>query len=137
MLHFSVRRGVQKRERSLVLLKPGYNLIVSCFALLYIGAIPVIIDPGMGLKSLLNCIKRTNPKNLIAIPIARSLALLFNASFSSIKTKISVNSKFEETLNNYSNTEKQKSMILKIMNSRLLCSLPDRLENLKGFVTSI
>ena len=103
---FFRKRGVQKRERSLVLLKPGYNLIVSCFALLYIGAIPVIIDPGMGLKSLLNCIKRTNPKNLIAIPIARSLALLFNASFSSIKTKISVNSKFEETLNNYSNTEK-------------------------------
>ena len=54
---FFRKRGVQKRERSLVLLKPGYDLIVSCFALLYIGAIPVIIDPGMGLRSLLSCIK--------------------------------------------------------------------------------
>ena len=66
---FFRKKGVQKRERSLVLLKPGYDLIVSCFALLYIGAIPVIIDPGMGLRSLL-LHPKNKPKNLITVPVA-------------------------------------------------------------------
>ena len=105
---FFKKRGVQKRERSLVLVKPGYDLIVSCFALLYIGAIPVIIDPGMGLRSLLSCIRRTKPKNLITVPVAGWLAFFFKASFSSIKTKISINSKFEENLKSYSHTEKSE-----------------------------
>ena len=68
VLHFSGKEDPKKRDH-LFWLNQDTSLIVSCFALLYIGAIPVIIDPGMGLKSLLNCIKRTKPKNLLTVPV--------------------------------------------------------------------
>ena len=42
------------------MLKPDrVNCLLLCIT--YLGAIPVIIDPGMGVSSLLNCIKTTNP----------------------------------------------------------------------------
>ena len=62
---FFIKRGINKSDRTLLMVKPGYELIISCFALIYIGAIPVIIDPGMGLKSICSCIKRTQPRVLI------------------------------------------------------------------------
>ena len=62
----------------------------------------------MGLKSLLSCIRRTKPKTLITVPVAGWLAFFSKPSFSSIKTKISINSKFEENLKGYSNTEKSE-----------------------------
>ena len=52
------KKGLRKNDRTLLMVRPGYDLIVCCFALLYIGAIPIIIDPGMGFKSLLKCIKK-------------------------------------------------------------------------------
>lgn len=52
--------GITKGSRVLMLLKPGIPMITSFFALVRIGAIPVVIDPGMGIKkfaTLANCSK--------------------------------------------------------------------------------
>ena len=90
------------------MLKPGYELIVCCFALLYLGAIPVIIDPGMGVSSLINCIKTTKPINLISVPVVRWFSLLFKASFCTLKTKIIINKSFEKKLHINRKYEKPK-----------------------------
>ncbi len=87
---FFKKKGVQRNDRVLLMVKPGYELIICCFALLFIGAIPIIIDPGMGLKSLLKCIKRSKPQTLIAIDIGIWISTLFRTTFSSLRLKIRI-----------------------------------------------
>ena len=42
--------GVVRGDRTLVMVRQGLPLIASAFALFRLGAVPVIIDPGLGLK---------------------------------------------------------------------------------------
>ena len=88
------KRGVQKKDRTLLMVRPGYELIVCCFALFYIGAIPIIIDPGMGIKSLLKCIRKSNATNLIGIGIAVWMSSFFKGSFKALQRKVLVNKDF-------------------------------------------
>ena len=59
---FFLSKGIKKGDRSLLMVNPGYELIVYCFALIHIGSIPIIIDPGMGLFHYLNALKDQNLK---------------------------------------------------------------------------
>ena len=88
------KRGVQKKDRTLLMVRPGYELIVCCFALFYIGAIPIIIDHGMGIKSLLKCIRKSNATNLIGIGIAVWMSSFFKGSFKALQRKVLVNKDF-------------------------------------------
>ncbi|MHA1451065.1 MAG: AMP-binding protein, partial [Candidatus Hodarchaeales archaeon] len=46
-----VEYGFRKGQRVLLLVKPGIDLLGIVLALIKMGAVPVIIDPGMGLKA--------------------------------------------------------------------------------------
>ena len=102
------KRGVQKRDRSLLMVKPGYELIVCCFALLYLGAIPIIIDPGMGFRSILNCIKISKPKNLIGIPLVKWASRLFRSTFSTVRLRLTISKGFTKKLTVYSSINMPK-----------------------------
>ena len=52
-------RGIGKGDKTLLFVQPGYELIILAFALIQLGSVPIIIDPGMGLKSMLACIRST------------------------------------------------------------------------------
>ncbi|MEI6589230.1 MAG: fatty acid CoA ligase family protein [Verrucomicrobiota bacterium] len=82
--------GVKRSDRTLVMVKPGLPLIACVFALFRIGSIPVVIDPGMGIKNFLNCVSHTQPRALVGIPIAQILSRLFIPSFKSVKVRINV-----------------------------------------------
>ena len=43
--------GVGRGTRVLLMARPGLPLIAVCFALFKLGAVPIVIDPGMGLRS--------------------------------------------------------------------------------------
>ena len=49
--------GVSMGDRVLLMVRPGVELIALVFALERIGAVPVLIDPGMGRRALLQCIR--------------------------------------------------------------------------------
>ena len=53
--------GIAKGDQVLLAVKPGFQLILISFSLFFLGAIPIIIDPGMGLNAFLKCIKNTQP----------------------------------------------------------------------------
>jgi acyl-CoA synthetase (AMP-forming)/AMP-acid ligase II len=61
-------RGVARGDRALVMVKPGLPLIASVFALFKIGAVPVIIDPGMGLRNFLVLREALAPKGACRHP---------------------------------------------------------------------
>ncbi|MBC8041491.1 MAG: AMP-binding protein [Opitutaceae bacterium] len=81
-------RGIVRGDRVLVMVKPGLPLIAAAFALFAHGAVPVVIDPGMGLKSFLSCVARSRPRALLGIPLARLISHVFRKPFHTVKVRI-------------------------------------------------
>ncbi len=81
-------RGVQRGDRTLVMVRPGLPLIAAVFALFGLGAVPVVIDPGMGLRSFLACVRRSHPRALVGIPLARVISHVFRGAFGSVAVRV-------------------------------------------------
>lgn len=80
--------GVKRGDRTLVMVRQGLPLIASAFALFRVGAVPVIVDPGMGLKSFLACVARARPRALVGIPLARLVSRVFRPAFRSVEVRV-------------------------------------------------
>lgn len=81
-------RGVRRGDRTLVMVRQGLPLIASVFALFRLGAVPVVIDPGMGLRSFLRCVRHTRPRALLGISLAMVMSRLALRAFSSVNVRI-------------------------------------------------
>ncbi len=92
--------GVCRGDRTLVMVRQGLPLIASAFALFRIGAVPVVIDPGMGLKNFLACVARSRPRALVGIPFARLISHLFRSAFSTVKIRVAASSSLTARLTN-------------------------------------
>jgi acyl-CoA synthetase (AMP-forming)/AMP-acid ligase II len=82
------RRGVQPGDRTLVLVRPGLPLIAAVFALFQMGAPPVVIDPGMGRRAFLECVRRSQPRALLGIPSAWMASWIFRDAFRSVRRRL-------------------------------------------------
>ncbi len=92
--HYFASKGVLRGTRVLLMVKPGLDLIRIVFALFKIGAVPIVIDPGMGLKRFLRCVRHSKPTALIGISAAIWVARVFRPSFRGVDVKLLVDSKF-------------------------------------------
>lgn len=77
--------GIKPGEKALLMLTSGPQLIATAFALFKMGAIPVCLDPGMGLQRMLACIRHVSPEVFIGIPKAQIMRVLYSKSFKSVK----------------------------------------------------
>lgn len=99
-------RGIRAGTRTLLMARPGAELILCAFALFRIGAVPVAIDPGMGLKSFLRCVKKTAPEALVGIPLALAARRVFFRKFASVKIAVAVGTRaFFRAAENFSRDE--------------------------------
>ena len=80
----SIGRG----DRTLIMVRQGLPLIASVFALFRIGAVPVVIDPGMGLKNFLSCVAHSRPRALVGVPFARIASHVFRSAFSTVEIRV-------------------------------------------------
>jgi acyl-CoA synthetase (AMP-forming)/AMP-acid ligase II len=90
--------GIARGDRVLVMVKPGLPLIAVVFALFRLGAVPVVIDPGMGLRSFLACVRRTRPRGLVGIPLARLVSRVFPGAFAGVAARVAVGSSLTERI---------------------------------------
>lgn len=81
--------GLGQGSKTLLLIKPDIDLPVTVFALFKIGAVPIVIDPAMGLKRLLACIKQVEPQAMIALPAIHALRVFAADALRSVQTYIS------------------------------------------------
>jgi len=81
-------RGVSPGDRVLVMVRQGLPLIAAAFALFKLGAVPVIIDPGMGRKNFLACVARSRPRVLLGIPLAQVMSHVFRSAFQSVDIRV-------------------------------------------------
>jgi acyl-CoA synthetase (AMP-forming)/AMP-acid ligase II len=93
--HYFAASGIGRGSRVLLMVKPGLDLIRIVFALFKMGAVPIVIDPGMGLKKFLRCVRHSKPEALVGIAPAIWIARLFRPSFRGVDTKIGVGRRFE------------------------------------------
>ncbi len=82
--------GICQGERVLLMVKPGPELISIVFALVKMGAVPVLIDPGMGRRAFLQCVVETEPAALIGIPLAHILRSVLPKSFATVERSVMV-----------------------------------------------
>jgi acyl-CoA synthetase (AMP-forming)/AMP-acid ligase II len=91
-------RGLRRGDRTLLMVRPGLPLIACAFALFRAGAVPVVIDPGMGLAGFLRCVARTRPRALVGIPIAQLLSRIVPGAFRSVEVRVPVSSRLTARL---------------------------------------
>lgn len=80
--------GVQTGDRVSLLVKPCLEFIPLTFAVFKVGAIPVLIDPGMGLDRFLQCIEGIAPRVLIGEPTAQLLRVVKRQHFKSVELTV-------------------------------------------------
>ncbi len=80
--------GVARGDRTLLMVRQGLPLIASAFALFRLGAVPVVIDPGMGRKNFLACVARSRPTALVGIPLAQLLSHFFRPTFRTVRSRV-------------------------------------------------
>jgi len=67
----STQHGIVAGTRVALMLNPGLDFIAVFFALFKAGAIPVLIDPGIGLQALKQCLDEAKPQAFIGTPKAQ------------------------------------------------------------------
>ena len=82
--------GAQAGDRTLLLLRPSFDLLVMTLSLLKIGALPIFIDPAVGFRSLLTCVTEAQPQLVIGVPLAHALRLAAPRAFRSTRAWITV-----------------------------------------------
>jgi len=67
------------------MVRQGFDFVALVFALFKMGAVPVLIDPGMGVNRLLDCIRTVNLDAFVGVPLAHVVRTLRPAPFQSIE----------------------------------------------------
>lgn len=82
--------GVVAGTKALLMIRPSLDFYALVFALFKVGAVPVLIDPGMGWRGFLRSVKQVSPELFIGIPAAQVLKLLRPAAFRSVRVNLTL-----------------------------------------------
>lgn len=99
--HYLGGAGIERGSRVLLMVRPGLDLIRIVFALFKMGAVPIVIDPGMGLRKFLRCVRHAQPDALVGIAPAIWIARIFRPSFRGVTIKVAVGRGFEKRIDPY------------------------------------
>ena len=80
--------GIKRGDRVSLFVRPSLEFVGMVFAVFKIGAVPVLIDPGMGLKAVLKCLETIKPDALIAEPVVQAMRPIFPKAFSSVQHRV-------------------------------------------------
>jgi len=82
--------GIQRGTKTVLMVKPGIDFFVLIFAMFKCGAVPVVVDPGMGIGRMLQCLGSTAPEAFIGLPLAHLLRVCFPRYFRSVLINVTV-----------------------------------------------
>ena len=82
--------GITQGTRTALMVKPGPDLFTLLFGLFKVGAVPVVVDPGMGLSRMLRGYQAVGVEAFIGIPVAQLVRLARPAAFSSVRSIVTV-----------------------------------------------
>ncbi|NCO18697.1 MAG: AMP-binding protein, partial [Gammaproteobacteria bacterium] len=84
------RHGIGKGTRVAFMVPPSLEFFALFFALFKTGAVPVLVDPGIGLKSLKSCLGEARPEAFIGVTQAQIARMLFGWSRATVRQTITI-----------------------------------------------
>jgi acyl-CoA synthetase (AMP-forming)/AMP-acid ligase II len=82
------KAGIKSGSLTILMVPAGAEFFIVTFALLRIGAVPVMIDPGMGLRAMSNALAEIKADAFIGIAKAHLLKFFNSSVFKTAKVKI-------------------------------------------------
>lgn len=82
--------GITRGMRTIVMVKQSLDFFALSFGLFKAGVVPVVVDPGMGIKRMLICLQEGRPEAFIGIPLAQMVRVLRPQYFRQVKKFVTV-----------------------------------------------
>ncbi len=77
--------GLKVKDKVLMLVQPGADFLALGYAVMGRGAVPIFIDPGMGISNLMRCINDASPEAIICSPKVHALRVFNRGLFKRFK----------------------------------------------------
>jgi acyl-CoA synthetase (AMP-forming)/AMP-acid ligase II len=94
LAHGLEEAGIVGGTRTILMVRPSPEFFCLIFALFKVGAVPVVVDPGMGVSRMLDCFRESRPEAFIGIPLAHVVRTLRPGFFRSVHTWVTVGSRW-------------------------------------------
>lgn len=82
--------GIGRGSKTALMVRPGRELFVLMFALFKLGAVPVLIDPGIDRRALRQCLDEAAPEAFVGIPLAQIARIVLGWARRSLRIKVTV-----------------------------------------------
>jgi acyl-CoA synthetase (AMP-forming)/AMP-acid ligase II len=82
--------GIRRGVRTALMVRPSLELFALMLALFKIGAIPVLVDPGIGLRRLRRCLDEARPEAFIGIAQAHAARIALGWARASVRVTVTV-----------------------------------------------
>jgi acyl-CoA synthetase (AMP-forming)/AMP-acid ligase II len=80
--------GIGRGVRTVLMVPPGLDLFVLAFGLFKAGAVPVLVDPGIGLHHLKACLGNARPEAFVGVPKAQAARVILGWARASVRTTV-------------------------------------------------
>ena len=89
-----LHHGITSGTRAVLMVPPSLEFFTLTFAFLKSGVIPVMIDPGMGLKNVKKCLAEAEPEAFVGVTKAHVARICLRWSPNSIRHLVTVGHRF-------------------------------------------
>jgi acyl-CoA synthetase (AMP-forming)/AMP-acid ligase II len=86
--------GLSRGMRTVLMVKPSLEFFALTFALFKAGIVPVMIDPGLGVKQLKACLAEVAPEAFIGIPTAHAARIVLGWGRHTIRHLVTVGTRW-------------------------------------------
>lgn len=92
--HGLERLGIGRGVRTVLMVTPSLEFFALTFALFKLGAVPVLVDPGMGIRNLSQCLAEAEPTAFIGVPKAHAARVVLGWGQASLRICLTVGSRW-------------------------------------------
>jgi len=82
--------GVVRGVRTALMVRPSLEFFALMLALFKVGAIPVLVDPGIGVRRLGRCLDEAEPEAFIGVPLAQAARIALGWGRRTLRTTVTV-----------------------------------------------
>lgn len=86
--------GVVPGTRLVLMVRPSLEFIALTFALFKVGAVVVLIDPGMGGRRVFQCLDQVEPQGFVAIPLVHAARVLSFGRYKNARFNVTVGNRW-------------------------------------------
>jgi acyl-CoA synthetase (AMP-forming)/AMP-acid ligase II len=80
--------GIGRGVRTVLMVPPGLDLFVLAFGIFRAGAVPVLVDPGIGRHHLKACLGNAAPEAFIGVPKAHAARVILAWARDSVRSRV-------------------------------------------------